>query len=287
MKKYILLCCVITLLCACKKDATPLKSADVTDPFIRMDNASSEVDHQIFLLYKATGVPVLYTDTLTRSPLTILNVGYHITSSDSLITVGYLHNSIDILAGVNFIKNDILPSLGSSLRPYSMLLADSLYTYGFSYLGKTKIPLNAYLGLQTLVIGRVSEIKDMPTDTLKKYKKDIFKNILLTQLNQHSELLKEFNAVSAEYYNKSAYGDGSIPGYIPYQPKEAYGLLTDGSEFPGYYVTGDSFTDVGNYLDVVLVLSADEFAGRYADYPLVLSKYDLLMKVLTTVGFKL
>jgi hypothetical protein len=201
--------------------------------------------------------------------------------------VRYLSNDEDILAGVDFVKNSILPSLGSSLRPYAVLLTDSLYTYAFSYLGKTQVTLNAYLGLQALVLGKVSAIKDMPADTLKVYRKDIFKSILTPPLNQHPELLKEFSVISAEYYNKSAYGDGSIAGYIPYQPKEAYGLITDGTEYSNFYTTGDATTDAINYLNVVLVLSKDEFEVKYADYPLVLAKYDLIMKVLTNLGFKL
>ncbi|GAA3918038.1 hypothetical protein GO495_20520 [Chitinophaga oryziterrae] len=284
MKKYISLLLLTAVLFSCKKDHTPAPSASINDPFIRMDNAASDADHQIYLLYKSTGVPVLYTDTLTTSPLTLLNVGYHITSYDSLVTVRYLHSQDDVLSGVNFVKDEILPSLGAGLRPYSILLADSVYTYNIY---KQQVILNAYLGLQTLAVGRVGEIKTMPEDVLKAYKKDIFKNILLTQLAQHDDLLKDFYAVSAAYYNKYAYGDGSYPGYIPYQPKEAYGLLTDGTEYPGYYPTGDQTTDLANYLDVVLVLSADEFAQKYADYPLVLTKYDLLVKVLTTLEFKM
>jgi hypothetical protein len=284
MKKYIILLLLTAVLFSCKKDSTPAPSANINDPFIRFDNTASDADHQIYLLYKSTGIPVLYTDTLTTSPLTLLNVGYHITSYDSLVTLRYLHNQEDIVAGVNFIKDNILPSLGGSLKPYSVLLTDSLYTYNVY---RQKVVLNAYLGLQTLAVSRVAEIKTMPADVLKVYKKDIFKNILLVQLSQHDDLLKGFYAVSAAYYNQSAYGDGSIPGYIPYAPKETYGLMTDGTEFPGYYPTGDESTDLANYLDVVLVLSADEFAQKYADYPLVLTKYDLIVKVLTTLEFKM
>lgn len=284
MKKYISLLLLTAVLFSCKKESAPTPSANINDPFIRFDNAGSDADHQIYLLYKETGIPVLYSDTLTVSPLTLLNVAYHITSYDSMLTVRYLHNQEDVLTGVNFIKDEILPSLGKSLLPYSVLLTDTIYTYNVY---RQQLFLNAYLGLQTLAVSRVAAIKSMSADELKSYKKDIFKNILLSQLGLHTDLLKNFYAVSAACYNKYAYGDGSYPGYIPYQPKEAYGLLTDGTEYPGYYPTGDQTTDLANYLNVVLVLSADEFAQKYADYPLVLNKYNLLVKVLTTLEFKM
>jgi hypothetical protein len=106
-------------------------------------------------------------------------------------------------------------------------------------------------------------------------------------LSQQSALLADFYAVSAAYYGKYAYGDGTITGYIAYAPKGTYGLLVDGTEYPNYYSTEDQTTDLSNYLSQVLVMSADEFNAAYSGYPLVLEKYSLLIKVLTTLQFKM
>jgi hypothetical protein len=289
MSKYIGLLLLSGALCcfACKKEAKPSASADTLDPYARKDDPSSAAGHAIFLFYQQTGIPVLYSDTVSTNPFTTVNIGYHITAYDSLITVRYLHDGNAALAGVNFIQTQIYPLLGGGLRPFSFLLADSLYTFTPSYLGHQMINLNVYAGLKSLAIGRVSQLDTMSTDSLKTYKRDILKNILLPPLNQQSALLTDFYAVSAAYYNKYAYGDGTIPGYIAFAPKGTYGLLVDGSESSNFYSTQDETTDLSNYLSQVLVMSTDEFNAEYSTYPLVLEKYNLLIKALTTLQFKM
>ncbi|HWK04674.1 MAG TPA: hypothetical protein VNS58_13635 [Puia sp.] len=288
MKKYSFLFAAIfaMLLFSCKKEAAPVVSANVADPFIRVDNPSSEVDHQIYLIYQQSAVPVLYTDTLTKTPLTLLDPGYHLTSLDSFLTIRYLTDSAAILVGVNFIKDQILPSLSGKLKPYSMLLADSLYTFKSSYRGRVKVILNAYLGWNTVVIGNVGAIPGLGPDSLISYKKDVFKSIVTVPLNQDTNLLHNFYAVTAPYYGKYAYGDGSIPGYIAYAPKETYGALSDGTESSYYYQMPDQATDLSEFLDKVLTMSEQDFATQYAAYPLVLSKYGFLRAALIQIGFK-
>ena len=289
MKKYIALSLLsaVAFLTACKKDATPAPSANVADAFIRTDNAANPADHQIYLLYKQTGVPVLYSDTVQRSPLTLLNIGYHITSIDSLVTATYLQNNDDILAGVNFVQDQVLPALGTGLRPYSVLLTDSLYTFQYSYLGKQQVILNAYLGLQALVIGNVSAIKTLSPDALKVYKKDIFKNLLTVKFNQNDAVLKDFYAVSAAFYGKYAYGTDFTQYYIPAVAKENYGLLSNGTESPYGYPVDTDADDLAQYLNILLVLSTDEFTAKYGSYPLVMEKYNLFKTALTALQFKL
>jgi hypothetical protein len=289
MSRYtgILIIASLLGLVACKKEVTPSASPDIQDPFIRKDNPSSTADHAIFLFYQKTGIPILYSDTLTTDPLYTLNIGYHITSEDSMITIRYLHDSSAVLSGINFVETQIVPYLGGSLRPYSFLLTDTLYTFVSTYLGKNQVYLNVYQALQTLAISRVAQLDTLSADSLKTYKRDIFKNILLPPLLQQPQLLTDFYAVSAAYYGKYAYGDGTITGYIPYAPKGTYGLLVDGTEYSNYYSTEDQATDLTNYLNEVLVLSADEFSSKYSSYPLVLEKYTDIVKALTAIQFKM
>lgn len=282
----LLLSAACILLFSCKKEATAVASAYTPDPFARTDNPSSEVDHQIFLLYQQTSVPVLYSDTLTKTPLTLLNLGYHLTSLDSMITARYLKKTSDILSGIDFVKNQVLTSLSGTLKPYSILLTDSLYTYQVTYAGRIKVPLNAYLGMTTVAIGRVASIAGMVPDSLKSYKKDIFKSIVTVPLNADSNLLKKFYAISAAYYGKYAYGNGTLPGYIAFTPKENYGVLSDGTEGSSYYQMPSQAGDLSTYLDKILVLSATDFSLKYGAYPPVMSKYNFLLNALLTIGFK-
>jgi hypothetical protein len=290
MKNYssLLPILILVLMFSCKKDPTPQASPTVADPYLRYDNAAVDVDHQIFLFYKQTGIPILYTDTLTTKPLSVMNIGYHLTSVDSLITVRYLKNNADKLTGVNFIKDQVVPSLGTKLKPYSILMVDSVFTYKISYPNiRTPVLLSTYQGLTTLVIGGINKIKNMIPDSVRSFKRNIFQAVLTLQLNQQQALLKDFYAVSNGYYNQSAYGNTANGYYIPWAPEEAYGFLAPGGVTPVYYYqTPSAQTDLNRYLNVILYLSADEFASRYGNNALVMSKYNILKQVLITLGFK-
>jgi hypothetical protein len=287
MKKYfpLLTAAVMCFLLSCSKENTPAASPDQSDAFIRVDNPASEADHQVYLLYQQTGIPVLFTDTLRKDPLAMLNFRYAIIGTDSLLTIRYLTNSADRVTGVSFIKNEILPHLGKALKPYSILLTDSVYSFTGAVPNRVRVNYNAYPGLATLLIGKVSKISAMIPDSVKTYKKDIFKSILTQPLN-NSGVLIAFNAVSAAYYNKYAYGTTATVSYVPYNVKEAYGLLSDGTESTSFYAIGDQVADLAQYLNKVLVLTSQEFTAKYGSYPLVMTKYALLQKALTAVGFQ-
>ena len=289
MKRYLIYFTAICLfLASCKKEDKPKQSPDVQDPFARVDNPSNAADHQIYLFYKQSGIPVLYSDTVSKSPLTTLNLGYHLTTIDSMVTAKYLYSQDDILAGLNFVKNQIVPYLSSSLKPYSILLTDSVYTFEPDPSGSgalLKVPLSAYLGFNTLAISYVPAIKNMDPDQLKIYRKDILKTILTEKINENPALMIQFYAVSSAYYGKTAYGSTYSPYYILYEPKPVYGLLVDGTEGPNYYDVRGQAEDLSDYLDNVLILSPADFTTTYQSYPLVIQKYNLLLDVFKTIGF--
>ncbi|RKR81857.1 hypothetical protein BDD43_2018 [Mucilaginibacter gracilis] len=288
MKKYIsffLLCGMLGLV-SCKKTNPLVVDPNMPDPFTRYDNSSSTLDHQIYQVYTSTGIPLLYNDTLTKTPFNRLNIGYHLTSLDSLVTFRLSKSTDDKLAAVAFIRDQIIPALGTKLKPYSIFIVDSVFTYSISYYGKTKVMLTTYQGLNTVVIGKIGQIRSMIPDSIKTYKRDIFKSILSGSLASQTSLLTNFYAVSAAYYNKAVYGPTLTSYYLPYLPEEAYGMLAPNGVTPSvYYVLPSQATDVSQYLNVMLVLSASDFAAKYGNYPLVMTKYALLKQALISLGF--
>ncbi len=289
MKRYIIYFAAIGMfLASCKKEANLKASPDVADPFARIDNAGNAADHQIYLFYQESGIPVLHSDTVAKNPLKLLNLGYHLTSLDTTVTAKYSNNQGDIIAGLNFVKNQIVPYLGSSLKPYSILLTDSVYTFVPDNYGSglVKNPLNAYVGLNTLAISYISQITTMDQVQMKKFRNDILKNILLAKINADLVLTAKFNAVSSAFYNKTAYGTESNRYQVPFVPKGVYGLLVDGTEQSNYYtITGPS-EDLANYLDTILSISSTDILTANQSYPLVMQKYNLLLEFFKTVGFK-
>ncbi|WP_121811268.1 hypothetical protein [Mucilaginibacter kameinonensis] len=289
MKKYLFyLIAALMVWCSCKKESIPQASPVTADPFARLDNPQSAADHQIYLFYQETGFPVLYSDTLSKTPLQKLNLSYHLTTIDSMVTAKYMHNEADVLAGLDFVKTQIVPNLSKALRPYSILLTDSVYTFTPDPSGSgalVRVPLSSYLGFNTVAISYVPAIKSMDALQLKKYRNDILKTILTAKINADPNLTAKFYAVSSAYYGKTAFGRVSSGQLIPFKPKPTYGLLNDGTEQPTYYDVRGAIEDLSAYLDTVLTLSSSDFVTTYQSYPLVMQKYTYLLEIFKTINF--
>jgi hypothetical protein len=268
----------------CKKEMGVTASPDPGDAFIRVDDPAIDYVHQTYLFYHTTGVPVLFDDTLRKNPLTLLSYNYFIISRDSLLTGRFTKNNDYRLDGLQFVRDDIYPHLSKALTPYSFLVADSIFTFTGSAPYRTKVNYNVYAGLSTFMIAKISKLKTMSATDRAALKGEALANMIYSPL-LNSTLLTAFNAVSAAYYGMYAYGTTTTPYYIPYMPKESYGLLTDGTEYSNYYATGTKEADLKNYLLKVCALSEQDFTAKYGAFPLVMSKYRLLSTALTAIGY--
>lgn len=281
MFKYISLLLIAGLAISCKKEAAPAPSNQGTNPYARVDNANSPVDHAIYELYQSTGVPVFYTDTIATDPL--LRFTYNLQLDPAAyLQINYLTDPQDILNGVNLLKDDILPHLTDSLQPFSVMLTDSIISTSSNHVVQA---VKTFQALNGLVIANVSQIKNMAPDTLAAYKGAILKDMLFLPVTRNAAI-DSFYAVSNAYYSKNVYGDGSITGYLPYKPKEEYGFLKVNYESSVYYQAPSNADDLDAYLGAVLSTTATDFATKYNSYPLVMKKYNMLAKMVQAIGFK-
>lgn len=283
MHKYISLLLIACLFICCNKEAALTASPDNGNPYSRMDNPSSVADHAIYELYKSTGVPVFYNDTITTSPLLFFTYNLQLDPA-AYLQIKHLHDPEDIVYGVNMLKESILPFLGDSLKPFSIMLVDSVFATPAG--SHSILSMTTYAALTGLVIANVAHIKNMPPDTLSAYRTAILKSVLFGPVSGKAATDK-FYAVSLNYYNKSAYGDGSIAGYIAYQPKAQYGFLKVNYESSVYYQAPGQADDLDAYLEAILSMSVDAFQAKYGTYPLVMEKYNILVAIVKAVGFKM
>ena len=277
----------LALLSSCKKSETaPVASTPEENPYIRIDNAGSEIDHQIYLIYEQTKIPVLYNDTLSKSPLKTLNLNYQLSGPLTNYIYSYPKTKTDILTGINFIRNSILPPLGK-VKVFSISLLDTLKTVQvYSPYYSLTTNYTVIKGLTTIGIANIPSINSMTADELKTYKAEVLTNILLNPLLSSNELAN-FNKVSAAYYGKVVYGDVTDANYLQWKDKREYGFIPNGTEYPNYYVIGDQSADLKDFLPKVLQLSSSEFESEYGSYPLVMSKYNYLKVALSAIGFDL
>lgn len=283
MRKYISLLLISCLAICCKKEATPSPSPENNDPYMRVDNPSSVADHAIYELYESTGVPVFYNDTINTSPLLVFTYNLQLDPA-AYLKINHLHDPQDIVNGVNMLKDSILPYLSDSLKPFTIMLTDSVYATPAG--SRIVQPMTTYSALTGLVIANVANIKNMPADTLSAYRAAILKSLLFAPVSGNAAI-NTFYAVSTDYYNKNVYGDGSIAGYLAYKPKEGYGFLKVNYESSVYYLAPAQADDLDAYLGAVLSMSSDAFQTKYGSYPLVMQKYTILVSIVKAAGFKM
>ena len=285
-KKYLVIL-GLAVLAACKKDGNePTASAPEADPYVRADQ-TNEVDHQVFLIYQQSKIPVLYTDTLGKNPLNIVNLNYQIGGFSSTYIYNYPRKKADILSGIAFVRDKILPPLGSKFKVYSISLLDTVKTvvkYSATYSVTTYY--NFIPGLTTFGIANVPKISTMTAAQLISFRSEILTNMLISPLNS-SGTLTGFYAVSASYYGRYVYGTVTDTNYLQYKDKKEYGFIPNGTESTSSYAIGDQTADLKDYLGKMFTLSAADFQTQYGNYPLVMSKYNLLKTALTSVGFDL
>lgn len=282
-KKYLFILVVIALV-ACKKEKnTPEASIPDPNPYVRVDNASSDVDHQIYMIYAETQIPILYTDTLSKSPLVKINLNYQLSGAATTYRYSYPKTKADILSGINFVKNNILPPLGK-IKVYSISLLDTLKTVTGTSPNLTTTSYTVLNALSTVAIANVPAIAAMTAAQLKTYKASILTNMLLSPLNT-SGALTNFYQVSKAYYSRSVYGTVTDANYLQYKDKKEYGFIPTGTESTSYYLLGDQTADLKDYLNKMFTLSAAEFQTQYGNYPLMMSKYNFLKIALVAIGF--
>jgi hypothetical protein len=278
----------IMMLGSCAKEDGVTASPDLGDAFARVDNPAVASEHQVYLFYKETGIPVLFSDTLRKQPLVVYDPKYFITTRDSLLTLRLAFKEADRLEGIGFIQNQIYPHLGSkTIKPFSFLLTDSVYSFKGTGVNRTKVPYNTYLSFGSLIVGNIPRIKTMTTAQLVAFKAEILVGLTYNPM-VNSALLSEFYTVSANAYGKTAYGTVESTFYVPLAPKTTYGLLLNGTEVPNAssYAIGSKEADFKEYLSQMISLSPQEFSGKYGAFPLVMRKYALVDKALTTIGYK-
>lgn len=286
MKKYFKYYIFLSLavFSACKKEAAPLASSQEEDAYVRVDNPSNAVQHAIYEVYQQSNIPVLYTDTISKSPLKILDLNYQLSGANTAYIYTYPTQQEDILAGVAFVKEQILPVIGKNVKVYSISLMDVLKTeivYNPSYSVVTNYAV--VNGLTTVAIANVSTIRSLTPAQLKDYRANVLAGMVINTM-AGSGSANPFFAVSAGNYGKYVYGTASTPTSLEYKIKEEYGFFTNGTEYPGYYQIGTQIEDLNDYLKKIFSLTATEFKTQYGSYPIIMQKYNTLMPALTALG---
>jgi len=313
MERYIwfILACFLAVGCS---DENELKPSLADRDWFVIEDSEDPIGHERFLLYEKYGIPVFVNDTIgveERSVDYYGNPVMYYCTLDINYTVGapvtdnglqsrkysLLESSEDQLAGIFFLDNYLIPALPENMYFNSILLLDSLYEMRMTGWAVERKDINVYQGALTLAIGQVKSIAKMTPEEQNKHKGLILATLALKQLDE--EQLSDFYMVSYDPVKKFSYYQQMVtpsPSAAMSSAKcEVYGFLDYDSRYYAMnegkdpsqwiYYTLTRANDLEDFVLAYFQYSEKEFKELYADYPLVLEKYEIIKTLMTDFGY--
>lgn len=198
-------------LASCSEDAlTP--SVDFSTPYVIEDNPSDKVQHHCYEIYKEYGVSVFFNDTITKEyvgddhfgkPLyksETLDLNWDFTSNSSKgskYVFDYLTDADRQEQALRFV--DIhLQRCSKSMRPFSILLADSIHRVK----GTERTDYQYVSNFRTLALAKLRRFSDKQLDSLSLA---IISSSVIEKVKLNQSLTARFFSVSDKngYYGKA------------------------------------------------------------------------------------
>jgi len=287
--KYILSAAVaLSMLTACggENDLTP-SNADVNGfaPAADDNSATAQLRNAF---YKATGIFLLFNDTLTSTDTkgrpelfdaTYAMIGSVSNSQD--YRYSYITDVADQQRFSEAVKTHLLNKLGKA-RPFSFLLVNDI-SY-VNYNGSTK-HVDYLLAPRGYVL---STDNGQMYDDPEGYFSDMLANIVVDKFErQASAVTDPFYA-----YGKTLYGNDLKDHDIDATEENVewqYGFLEKFESFwsaTDYYFP-DRQRDLQGWVDVVLTMSRDDFVAKYGSQQIMVNKFDTLKSIIEQMGFNI
>lgn len=272
--------------CGGENDLTP-SNADVNGfaPAADDNSATAQLRNAF---YKATGIFLLFNDTLTSTDTkgrpelfdaTYAMIGSVSNSQD--YRYSYITDVADQQRFSEAVKTYLLNKLGKA-RPFSFLLVNDI-SY-VNYNGSTK-HVDYLLAPRGYVL---STDNGQMYDDPEGYFSDMLANIVVDKFErQASAVTDPFYA-----YGKTLYGNDLNDHDIDATEENVewqYGFLEKFESFwsaTDYYFP-DRQRDLQDWVDVVLTMSRDEFVAKYGSQQIMVNKFDTLKSIIEQMGFNI
>jgi lipoprotein len=288
---YILLLSVLFVACDKEDNLTP---SNLGKDWFTIENSDDPVDRAIYQFYVETGIPVFYNDTIGQETR-VDNWGNSYTHyeilqfSSSALGGTETPNPFSsyelcpreyVVDGLEFLREEIVPVLPESIKIRSFLLLKSLTPYN------SATSKEAFKGLNTVLISRVTEFRDMSDVERQNMKGAVLNAVLATPISAYAEELAVFYQTTRGYYTQvDLYGCSAWRFYNTYgfSDPRSVGFLKD----PNPYDYGNMPTetqDVGMYISAIFTFTPEEFEAAYGAFDAVMTKYRIIVSVLKEIG---
>ena len=298
MKKfyYTLLILVSVIAASCSEDDVTPQLKDNTLAFLPDADDNSEEAQMRRDFYQTYGSFLLFNDTLQHEALgkdvngdmhyftEVLDLNYQVgmsTESNEKFNFIVMTDFDQKCNAVQYIKDYLLVHLTGKLKPYSWLLVDKIQR---NYSGTISSPYAA-TGQRSIAIA--CNLLPRLTDAQKKqYTTQVMNTIIAKLVTDNVPAFEDFLHVSMAYYD----GEFTAPSTNAENTAllNQVGFISRGAnefkqESNGLYPSQEQ--DIKAYARLVVANSAETLQSKYAEYPLVLEKIDLMRKTLKSLGY--
>ena len=297
MKKfyYILLMSASVMAVSCSEDDVTPHLKDTTLAFLPSADDTSEEAQLRRDFYREYGSFLLFNDTLQHEALgkdvngdthyftEVLDLNYQVgmsTTSNEKFQYTLLADVEQKSNAVQYVKDYLLVHLTGKLKPYSWLLVDKIRR---EYLNTYTSPYAA-TGQRGVVVA--CNLLPKLTDAQKKeYAAQVMNTLIAKLANDNANSFDDFLQVGMAYYDgRFTAPSTSAENTVLLNEK---GFICRGSTYlgeeNGLYPSQE--LDIKAYARLVVANTAEMIATKYADYPLVLEKSELMRKTLKTLGY--
>lgn len=302
-KQYFLITILASVglcLSSCKKEKALTAEEDPRSSyFLPAATATDEESVLRRTFYGQEKSYLLFNDTLRHEYIGVDNNGtnrYFTETVDLSYAIGttiegatpYTHELLETMEqkrqAIAFMKTYVLPRLGDKLRPYSWLLVKNTSTldlFGFPN------PVTAIANQRCIAVS-LEDIVNASDDDKKTLANAVLSVTLSSKLMQNSPLVNKFYAISEKLYGtKFPIEDATDETNLEALNQRGF-IVQKWVIEPFWASYGEVPTkekDLESFIKLIFDNSSAEVNAQYANYPIVLQKYNLLKSVLHEIGY--
>ncbi|MCI9172066.1 MAG: hypothetical protein HFJ92_03020 [Muribaculaceae bacterium] len=248
--------------------------------------------------FKETGTYLMFNDLLSHTVIgqdaygndvykdEYIDFTYNLTSSGGYAPIfEYITDDNAKEAAADLFLKHMYPHVeGSSLLPFSVLLVDNLQTAGYSGEYKDASTASCWRCL-AVSMGKLLEATDEEAATLAKA---VLKDLVSTHVGVYNDEFEEFLDLSYEYAGEY------ITDYIDDWDRSDMTLIYE----MGYLSYMESWrgpqsdyfpyenVDFNNFFNAVMDRDEADFMAEFGEYPLIVTKYNIIKNVIISLGYK-
>lgn len=244
----------------------------------------------IYLIFNE--VLATYTDVDGIEKVEKVDFDWNLTSDfEQFYRFTYLEDYEKEARVASMVEKYLLPYInikGGTFRPFSILITESIEVDSYN---SNNWKSKNYLSCWRCFAVNGNDWLDLSDDEAKTFGRSLIRKIVDDNLSSYSPELDDFYAISGEYYD--SYPAEAFPGWMDYQDVTLVyeaGFLTyypDSYGDPDYDNFPYESTDFRLFKDAIFNEDEAEFREKWADYPKIIEKYEILKQIIENLGLNL